>query len=122
MDQDKLTPELEKLLKQVKLKEPPQDLMTDYMTGVNVKINKQLERPRFEFPQVMMILVVGAVFAGLSYFIFARVLGPQETPALQIPQSVAADWLPDVRWLAACACLLRRPRPGRPAIRHQMVG
>lgn len=82
-NQDKLTPELEKLLKQVRLKEPPKDLMTDYAAGVNAKIEQQSGKPHFGFPQVVLVTAVGLVFAGIFYFISARPLTQTQTPALQ---------------------------------------
>ena len=88
MDQDKLSPELEKLLKQVKLKEPSKDLMADYLAGVNAKINQQSGMPHFGFPQVTLILAVGLVFAGIFYFVIARPLNHDEAPAIQPTVSV----------------------------------
>ena len=77
MDEDKLTPEIEKLLKQVKLKEPPQELMKDYLGGVHNKINQQSGTPHFGFPQVSLVLAVGLVFAGVFYFMSARSVNHQ---------------------------------------------
>lgn len=96
MDQDKLSPELEKLLKQVKLKEPPKDLMADYAAGINAKIDQQAGRPHFGFPHVAMALAIGLVFAGVFYFVIARPLNHNEAPVLQaVPTQVEKQEMPE---------------------------
>ncbi|MBI4394701.1 MAG: hypothetical protein HY583_00740 [Candidatus Omnitrophica bacterium] len=78
-NQEPLAPELEQLIKQVKLKEPSKERMTDYLAGVNAKIDRGAPPTSFGFPQVAVILAVGLVMAGLAYFYWIR------------PSSVGAD-------------------------------
>ncbi len=68
MDQEKLTPELEKLISKVKLKEPPREMMTNYLSEVNTKIDQGIRSSHFGFPQVTGFFVIGLTLAGVLYF------------------------------------------------------
>jgi len=83
MDQEELTPELEKLLKQVRLREPSQELMADYLAGVNAKIERRMNAPHFGFREAVMVVGVGLVLAGLFYFLFAPSLSQERAPEIQ---------------------------------------
>ena len=72
MKKENLDPELESLVEKVKLKAPSEVLMKDYLSGVNAKIDRSLEHFQFGFPQFVAVCAVGAVLAGLGYFIFNR--------------------------------------------------
>jgi hypothetical protein len=91
MDPDKLSPEVEKLLKQVKLKEPPQDLMADYVAGVRAKINQQSGGPHFGFPHAAFILALGLAFAGSVYLISMRPLNYDEVPVIETQEQKASE-------------------------------
>src|SRR3989338_1353316 len=83
MDQEELTPELEKLLKQVRLREPSQELMADYLAGVNAKIERRMNAPHFGFREAVMVVGVGLILAGLFYFLFAPSLSQERAPEIQ---------------------------------------
>ena len=83
MDKRELDPELEQLISKVKLKEAPQELMRDYLSGVNAKINQGMKEPYFGFPQFAVVCVVGLALAGLIYFVVVH--GRPVTP---VPETV----------------------------------
>jgi hypothetical protein len=83
MEEERLTPELEKLLKQVRLKEPSQELMADYLTGVNAKIERRMSAPHFGFREGVLVFAVGLILAGLFYFLLAPSLNHEPTPEIQ---------------------------------------
>ncbi|MBI4000057.1 MAG: hypothetical protein HY351_05520 [Candidatus Omnitrophica bacterium] len=72
MDKEHLSPELEQLIRKVRLKEPPEGLMADYLAGVNAKIDRGASGSHFGFPQVAMVLAVGLALAGAAYFYWVR--------------------------------------------------
>ncbi len=80
-NKEELTPELEKLISKVKLKEPPQELMRDYLSGVNAKIDRGIKGSHFGFPQFAIFLVISAVLAGFFYFFLVRL---QRQPVLEV--------------------------------------
>lgn len=80
---DQLDPELEKLLKEVKLKEPPQDKMADYLAGVHAKIDRGPVGSGFGFPQMSLLLAAGLALMGLLYFL---VVSPQRPPVPQVQE------------------------------------
>lgn len=80
MDKEGLSPELEQLLRKVRVKEPPQELMADFAKGVNERIDRGAAGPGFGFPQAGVVLAVGLVLAGAVYFLVGRI--PVQ-PALQ---------------------------------------
>ncbi|MBI4372810.1 MAG: hypothetical protein HY585_03690 [Candidatus Omnitrophica bacterium] len=69
-NQEQLSPELERVIKQVRLKEPPSEFMADYLAGVNSKIDRGVPHSQFGFPQIAMVLAIGLVMAGVAYFYF----------------------------------------------------
>ena len=68
MEQEELSPELKKLISKVKLKEPSPEMMANYLSEVNAKIDKGVKSLPFGFPQFAVIFAVGLVFAGSHYF------------------------------------------------------
>ncbi|MBI1977719.1 MAG: hypothetical protein HYS55_03090 [Candidatus Omnitrophica bacterium] len=70
MNQEELPPELEKILKRVKLKEPPERLMKDYLSGVNAKIDRRGQGFHVSFPQVALACVIGLSLVGVLYLTF----------------------------------------------------
>lgn len=101
MEEERLTPELEKLLKQVRLKEPSQELMADYLTGVNAKIDRRMSAPHFGFREGVLVFAVGLILAGLFYFLLAPSLNHEPTPKLvtsdsesNLPQGLQAIIVP----------------------------
>ena len=76
MNQEKLSPELEKILNQVKLKEPPRELVKDYVEGVNLRIDRKLRQPVFGFPQLVLAFAVGAATVGIFYWVVQGRLRP----------------------------------------------
>ncbi|MBI4358623.1 MAG: hypothetical protein HY584_04920 [Candidatus Omnitrophica bacterium] len=88
MDKTELTPELEKLVKGVKLKEPPEQLMADYLSGVNAKIDRGAEGAHFGFPQIAIVLAIGLTFAGAFYLFLTRPQGESPVQVAEITQKV----------------------------------
>lgn len=80
-NKEELTPELEQLISKVKLKEPPQELMKDYLSGVNAKIDQGIKSSYFGFSQFTVFLVIGVVLAGVFYFFLVRL---QVKPVLEV--------------------------------------
>ena len=78
--QDQLDPELQELLKKTKLKEPPEKLMADYLSGVNEKIDRGIGKPHFGFPPLALVLVAGVLLAGIFYYFLAE---PEKEPVMQ---------------------------------------
>ena len=72
MEQEELSPELKKLMGKVKLKEPSPEVMANYLSEVNAKINKGIKSSHFGFPQFAVVFAVGLVFAGSLYFFLGR--------------------------------------------------
>jgi len=99
MDQEKLTPELEKLISKVKLKEPAPKIMANYLSEVNAKIDQGVGGPHFGFPQVTVFFVIGAALAGFLYFFLVH---PQVQPAFEIKNaSVKEDGIDQSRQMAS---------------------
>ena len=72
MDEDRKDPEIESMLKGVKLKEPSQKDMTNFLSGVHEKIDRGYGNEVIGFRQIGLIFVVGVALAGLIYFISTR--------------------------------------------------
>lgn len=81
MDQEKLSPELEKLISRVKLKEPPRQMMSRYLSEVNAKIDQGIKSSHWGFPQFGAVFAIGLALAGSLYFFLAR---PQMQPAHEV--------------------------------------
>lgn len=78
MDREQLALELERLMNQVRLKEPPRELMADYLSGVNAKIDRGIKSHGFGFPHLAVVFAVGLTIVGLAYCFFLRF---QQEPA-----------------------------------------
>ncbi len=73
MEEDKFMPEIDPLLKKMKLKKPSAELMANYAAEVNTKIDQMnLHKPDYRFPGAAVSLVFLMAFAGYSYFNFSR--------------------------------------------------
>ena len=68
MKHDQLDPQIEKLLNGVKLKEPKQRDMTNYLSQVRSKITIQQNQTQFHFVPFGVALVVILVLSGLIYW------------------------------------------------------
>lgn len=70
MDNESLPQELQNVLSRVKLKEPSPELMVNYLSGVNAKIDRGTSGPSFGFPQVSVLLLLGIAFTfGIVYLL-----------------------------------------------------
>lgn len=69
MENDQLDPQIEKLLKEVKLKEPRRQEMTDYLSGVRSKITIKQNQTHFYFVPAGIVLVVILVLSGFIYWL-----------------------------------------------------
>ena len=88
MDKESLPPELEGFLNKVKLKEPPRELMSDYLSGVNAKIDRGVSGKSFGFPQTVVLLLAGAAFvAGVVYLLAFH---PKKDTEIQIAPAVVS--------------------------------
>lgn len=67
MNQEELPPELENILKQVKLKEPPESVMKNYLSEVNARIDRHGQGFHVSFPQVVLVCVLGFSLMGVLY-------------------------------------------------------
>ena len=85
MDQDELSLELKKLLSKVKLKEPPREIMANYLSEVNAKIDGGIKNSHFNFPQFATVFAVGVILAGLFYLFSPR---SQVKPVLETKPAV----------------------------------
>ena len=83
MEKKELDPELERLIDSVKLKEPPQELMRDYLSGVNAKIDQSAKWFHLGLPQLTVLCAIGLVSAGLMYFLI-----PHTKLVIQVPKTV----------------------------------
>ncbi len=73
MSENSLTPEIDPILKKMKLKKPSQELMADYLKGVNVKIDSMTpNRFHLGFPGILLSVFVVMALAGFFYFQFVR--------------------------------------------------
>ena len=83
MDENKLDQEIEKILKEVKLKEPSQEETTHFLRGVHEKIDQNLRARTLGFRQFGLVLVAGLALAGLLYLIFSR-FQAETTPEMNV--------------------------------------
>ena len=70
--EDRLDPEIGKLVRDVKLKELSEEEMSNYVSEVRTRISRHASSPVFGFPQLGLLLAVGFILAGLVYFIVIR--------------------------------------------------
>ena len=106
--EDRLDPEIEKLVRDVKLKEPSEEEMSNYVSEVRAKINLHASGPTFGFPQLGLLLAAGVILAGLIYFTVSRpqiekVPSLKEVPlqdqTAQIPGQPPLVWK-DGKWVS----------------------
>ena len=92
-NKEDLAPELEKLISKVKLKEPPQELMRNYLSGVNAKINQGTKGNHFGFPQLAVFLVIGMALAGFLYFflVLSQIKPVSEVKPVSVRQDVVSQ-------------------------------
>ena len=76
MKHENLDPELEQLVKKLKLKEPSEDVMGNYLSGINARINEQIEQSHFGFPQFATVMAISLVLVGAVYFIYTSYIKP----------------------------------------------
>lgn len=67
MSKEELPQELERILKQVKPQKPPKELINNYLSEVNAKIDARLSGSSFGIPQIGIALALGVVLAGAAY-------------------------------------------------------
>ena len=95
MNQEQLDLELKQLVSKIRLKEPPQKLMENYVSEVNTKIDHEMKNSSFGFPQLTVLLAVGFALAGLVYFFFVSThprIEPAPVAALASRTSAAAGF------------------------------
>ena len=85
---EELAPELEKLISKIKLKEPSRELMKDYLSGVNAKIDQGIRNSNFGFPQFAVFMAIGMALVGFLYFLFVHL---QTKPVSVKTASVASE-------------------------------
>ena len=83
MDEELRDPEIEKLFKEIKLQEPSEQEMADFVSGVHMKIAQGYGARAVGFRQVGIVLAASVAFAGLVYLL-PMLLGVK--PAVSKPQ------------------------------------
>ena len=76
MKHENLDPELEQLVNKLKLKEPSEDVMGNYLSGINARINEQIKQSHFGFPQFATVMAISLVLVGAVYFIYTSYVKP----------------------------------------------
>ena len=69
MKNDQLDPQIEKFLSEVKLKEPKQQEMADYLSQVRSKIRLKQNQTHFHFVPVGIALVLVLALSGFIYWL-----------------------------------------------------
>lgn len=69
MENEPLDPKIEKLLNEVKLKEPRPQEMTNYLSQVRSKITLEQNKTHFHFAPVAIVLVASLAIAGFIYWL-----------------------------------------------------
>ena len=95
MDQEKLSPELERFVSKVKLREPSPEMMANYLSEVNAKIDQGIKGSHFGFPQFAVVFAVGLAFAGSLYFFLVH---PQRQPVRDVA-NISMQSVPENRWV-----------------------
>ena len=70
MKEDRLDPQIEKLLNEVKLKQPEASEMTDYVSMVRSKIELKQQQPTFHFAPAGIAMASVVMLAGLAFLMF----------------------------------------------------
>jgi len=77
MDKDPRDLEMEEFLKNVKLKEPSERELSDFLSGVHTKIDRGVGRPSIGVPQVAFVIAICLATIGAVYVL---VFGVQKQP------------------------------------------
>jgi hypothetical protein len=87
MAEDQLDPELEKLFKQLRLKEPPPRTISDYFSGVQDKITRIQRAPIVGILLIGVVLAAGFAAVELAPFLDFRKKKPPIEPVIEMSMS-----------------------------------
>ena len=93
MKEDQLDPQVEKILREVKLKEPKKEEMTNYLSNVRSKIELKQNQSQFPVAPIGIALAVTLALAGLIYFVVPN-LSKEEAQIPVISQKSEAPIVP----------------------------
>lgn len=90
MNDDQLNPQLEKILKEIKLKEPKQPDMADYLSKVRSKIELKQNQSHFHFvPAAGLAFALILALCGAVYFLVNQTKSPQPQIVSKISEPAA---------------------------------
>ena len=90
MDEEHLSEEVKRALRDVRLKKPSEELMSDFEASVQRKIDRAQGGPVLALPQLGAVMVVGALVIGLLYFFMVQPTS-QEKPVGTVREAAVAD-------------------------------
>src|SRR3989338_5558439 len=84
MDKEKLDSDMEQLLNQAQLKEPPEKAMSNYLEGVRLKIDRGIGKPTLMFSTPFLLAVAGLVLVGAAWFFLSYLHQPEKAAVLEL--------------------------------------
>ncbi len=72
MNDEKIDPEIEQLLKNVRSKKPPRELMANFASGVNSRIDERIKRPPFAMPALGVLALAAVLVIGALYYFYKQ--------------------------------------------------
>ena len=119
MDEELRDPEIEKLLKEIKLQEPSEQEMADFVSGVHLKIAQGHGAPTVGFRQIGIVLVASIAFAGLVYFMYQL---SSSQPVRLVPQNVVVTDRIPIQAPDSQSKIVSSPEPAPAALQRASSG